>query len=254
VIEASQDVGTSQASAEKQENAQHTRENIEDSGNGMDRGTPPLTYEDTFSVLNKKVMDNTDSSYASPPGTGEVAVGWVKLAVPPERITVTDRRTTQPIAGLRTNTEALIKTGRGEAQIVLDVRFPSMDAINTQLREIIAVFRTTPFITLNSTHIADILKRRYIRNMDNTRIEDIDRSTKQAREQMKGMATELDRWYRHKETEDSPYFDTLKCVQGTRARDGARPTTAYRRAYRPARTGGKRSEERDAQAVVENAS
>lgn len=188
------DVGTPKSSDNMQEDARLAKENNEGSGSGA-HGPSPTTEEDVFAVLNKGVTDSTERMFTSPPGAGEVTVGWIKLDVPPERITINDRRTTQSISGLRTNTEALIKTGRGEGQIVLDVRFPNIQSINTKLREIIAVFRTTPFITLTSTHIADVLKRRWVRDMDNTRTEDIDRSTEQAAAQMAKLAHELERWY-----------------------------------------------------------
>jgi hypothetical protein len=86
-----------------------------------------------------------------------------------------------------------------------------MDAVNTQLREIIAIFRTTPFITLNSTHIADTLKRRYIRNMDNTRMEDIDRSTDQARAQIDKMAGDIRAKFTHEiaSAKDTTSVDAL---------------------------------------------
>lgn len=83
----------------------------------------------------------------------EVRVGTVWMKVPPSHIRISDMRFNDNIPGLRSSANSLIKTGRGRIMIDMMIDFPDEDAINTQLRTLIAQFRTTPFLPIESQYV-----------------------------------------------------------------------------------------------------
>lgn len=83
----------------------------------------------------------------------EVKIGVTRLTVPPENIRVQEARFNEEIPGLRTTANALVKTGRGQIKIDMKLSFPSVEAINEELREIVAQFRAAPFLPIESAYI-----------------------------------------------------------------------------------------------------
>lgn len=125
---------------------------------------------DTFlNTLQSKLPDRTHPVLEE----NEILIGNVAVTVPPESIEITEIRGTQAVPGLRTNTESLIRTGRGELSISMTIRFPNRDAVNNQLRHIIALHRSIPFITLTSEFVANNIKKRYVEEFDTTKLIDM---------------------------------------------------------------------------------
>jgi hypothetical protein len=83
----------------------------------------------------------------------EMRIGTTWLLVPPSAIRIRDMRLNDDVSGLRSTTNSLIKTGRGRIKIDLVLDFPNEDSINKQLRPIIAQFRTTPFLPVESQYL-----------------------------------------------------------------------------------------------------
>lgn len=83
----------------------------------------------------------------------EVRIGTVWFNVPPSAIRVRDIRFNDDVPGLRSTSNSLIKTGRGRIKVDMMIDFPDEASINDQLRPLIAQFRTTPFLPIESQYV-----------------------------------------------------------------------------------------------------
>lgn len=97
---------------------------------------------------------------SSPPleDEGEMQIGLTRLTIPPERVHVAEVPQLEEVGGLRTDTTTLIKTGKGRIQITLDIPFEGKGEINSKLREIIAQFRSYPYVPVVSHYLARIIQ------------------------------------------------------------------------------------------------
>lgn len=121
---------------------------------------------DFMSLVTTKV--GSDPTTAIRPD--DVVIGTVKLGIPPTDIQISESRGSTSVAGLRTNTEALLKTGRGAIEITMNMRFPDTEAINNQLRPLIAQFRTAPFITIVSEYLANAVQKRFVEGVQSDKL------------------------------------------------------------------------------------
>lgn len=87
----------------------------------------------------------------------EVLIGVVRTTVPPESVLVEEIKGMKSFQGLRTQNNFQVKTGQGHLRVNLKISFPDEESVNTELRHIIGQFRTTPFTTLESQFIYDIV-------------------------------------------------------------------------------------------------
>lgn len=85
--------------------------------------------------------------------SSEVRLGITWMFVPPENIRVREVRFNEDVTGLRTSANALIKSGRGQIRVDLQIDFNNSSDINNQLREVIAQFRAAPFVPIESHYI-----------------------------------------------------------------------------------------------------
>jgi hypothetical protein len=85
----------------------------------------------------------------------EVRIGLTWFTVPPGKMRVREMRHNEDVPGLRSSSNALIKTGRGKVRIDMELDFPNVTAINDQLRVLVAQFRATPFVPVESYYIAN---------------------------------------------------------------------------------------------------
>jgi hypothetical protein len=102
----------------------------------------------------------------------EVRIGLTWMTVPPSAINVSEVRYNEDVPGLRTTANALIKTGRGQMRIDLQLQFPNEEAINNELRPIIAQFRATPFLPIESHYIYNAVTAKAF-NLDPKVIDDL---------------------------------------------------------------------------------
>jgi hypothetical protein len=90
----------------------------------------------------------------------EVRIGLSWFTVPPGKIRIREARHNEDIPGLRTSSNALVKTGRGQIRVDMELDFPDANAINDHLRTLIAQFRASPFVPVESHYIANAVYAR----------------------------------------------------------------------------------------------
>ena len=84
-------------------------------------------------------------------------LGFTTLSVPPQSIRIDEHHFTEEVPGLRTNGTSVVKTGRGQLRITLNLTFPTVEDINSELREIIAQFKASPFLPLWNSYISAVV-------------------------------------------------------------------------------------------------
>jgi len=119
---------------------------LSDVADGFDR----LTANEIESNLRARVVSSETGPHDP---FSEIRVGLTWMTVPPQAIRINEIRYNDDISGLRTDSNALVKTGRGQVRIDLNLEFPNLDSINSELRTIIAQFRASPFLPLESHYI-----------------------------------------------------------------------------------------------------
>lgn len=97
-------------------------------------------------------------SFDTPPSTlfdsaKNIKIGITVPSIPPTNVRVEEVKNTTEVESLRTNTTLQMKTGRGAIRITLDMVFSTDREVNTELFEIIAQFRTSPFLTIESDYV-----------------------------------------------------------------------------------------------------
>lgn len=98
-----------------------------------------------------------DIDWSTNDPVNNVGIGLVWMTVPTTSIRVSEVMYNDEISGLRTSSSALLKTGRGQVRIEMDLSFPNDWAINNQLRPLIAQFRATPFLPLESYYVRNAI-------------------------------------------------------------------------------------------------
>jgi hypothetical protein len=89
---------------------------------------------------------------------GHMQIGMVRMKVPPEAIHIHEMPQNIEVPGLRTDGTTIIKTGHGRIQIAIDLVFEGQGEINNALRELIAQFRSYPYVPIINDHLARIVQ------------------------------------------------------------------------------------------------
>jgi hypothetical protein len=120
----------------------------------------------TSNLLNQMLASPARYVYSEvfDPST-QVKLGMTVLDVPPQSIQIDERRELDELPMLRTRGSALAKSGRGQLVIEMKATFPDLGAINGDpsipgaggLREIIAQFRSSPFLTMENEFVTAVL-------------------------------------------------------------------------------------------------
>jgi hypothetical protein len=113
-------------------------------------------------------------------GPGDMQIGMVRLRVPPESIHVHEMPQNIEVPGLRTDGTTIIKTGRGRIQIAIDLVFEGQDQINVGLRELLAQFRSYPYVPIVNDHLARIVQPFIQKHLPKGSTEQIDNRLQEA--------------------------------------------------------------------------
>lgn len=98
---------------------------------------------------------------------GEMQIGLVRLTIPPEKIEVREIPQNIEVPGLRTDGSTIIKSGKGRIQITLNLVFNGIkDDINTKFRQLLAQFRSFPYVPVVSKELARIVQPRIQKEID----------------------------------------------------------------------------------------
>jgi len=89
--------------------------------------------------------------------SGHIKIGTVWCSTPPLSINIGEVSINERIQTMRTSGSVHLKTGRGNITIDIDLIFPNLDAINNELRAMIACFKRTPFLEVKQRHLAAFL-------------------------------------------------------------------------------------------------
>ena len=111
--------------------------------------------EEQAKVLESMLRNRDANKPSDPPHDPymDMRIGFTWLQIPPSHIRISEVRYNDDIPGLRTSSNSLVKTGHGQIRIDLLLDFVGEDGINKELREVIAQFRSTPFIPLESQYV-----------------------------------------------------------------------------------------------------
>jgi hypothetical protein len=85
------------------------------------------------------------------------SIGTVYLKIPPTQINVSNESHNYRHSTLRSPGEVVLSSGRSTTRIEIDVIFSGLDDINNKLRPILAQFKTTPFLPIESDYLRIIL-------------------------------------------------------------------------------------------------
>ena len=85
------------------------------------------------------------------------AIGTVYLTIPPTQISVSEERHNFRYKSLRSASDVITLSGRSTVRIDLDIMFTGLDDINSKLRPLVAQFKCTPFLTLDSEYLKNII-------------------------------------------------------------------------------------------------
>lgn len=85
------------------------------------------------------------------------AIGTVYLTIPPTQISVSEERHNFRYKSLRSASDVVTLSGRSTVRIDLDIMFTGLDDINSKLRPLVAQFKCTPFLTLDSEYLKNII-------------------------------------------------------------------------------------------------
>ena len=85
------------------------------------------------------------------------SIGTVYLRIPPVQISISNEAHTYRFSGLRMPGEVTLSSGRSTTRVNLDIVFTGLDDINNRLRPLIAQYKTTPFLPIESAYLKNIL-------------------------------------------------------------------------------------------------
>lgn len=126
---------------------------------------------------------------ASPIKEGRFAIGYTELTVPPTSIKIADDRGVQTVEGMRSSSAALIKTGRGEIRIDIELKFPNKETIDNEFRHILAQFKTTPFMHITNDLISDSVQKKIVEGLQSVKEDEL-------KEKLEAVNNQLESIYR----------------------------------------------------------
>jgi endonuclease YncB( thermonuclease family) len=88
---------------------------------------------------------------------GAFGIGTVYLNIPPTQISISNEAHNFRYSSLRSPGEVVVSSGRTTTRIDLQIMFNGFEDINSNLRSLLAQFKTTPFLPLENDYIRTVL-------------------------------------------------------------------------------------------------
>lgn len=116
----------------------------------------PENHESAPTKREKKRITDQSKSYDYN-RTDHFSIGTVYFRVPPSQISISESAHNFRVDSLRSKGESVYSSGRTTTQISLDIYFSGVEDINGKLRTLLAQFKTTPFLPIQSSYLQSIL-------------------------------------------------------------------------------------------------
>ena len=114
--------------------------------------------------ISKAALDSNKNIYTAPTCDTRLQVGPLTYGAEVQSIRIVENKAVGLISGVRSNSDFVVDSGVGDADIYIDLVFSGLDHIRDGLRPLTALFRVSPITSVDNDVIRNALYSEYSEN------------------------------------------------------------------------------------------